>query len=161
MLIELFNNLKKRLCCKSTTTIDHYIYRHGNDFHVLGRIEAKFDHADNFDYSGMQVWGCDKNMVLIYGTHDAVIGKPMTYIGKSIYEVEPKDFGQFCGTLHTRAQEEKNRICMKMLLNQRIVHVQVTPLMHDNNVVHGSILVIIPYRLCNVDEVLKNEITSI
>lgn len=122
-----------------------YIYKHTNKFDIIGKLDKNYDNLECLDMKAILVWVCDSKLQIIHGTTDRDNDlKLEDYIGKNIFDVKPKDFGNYCGNLHEQAQKEKKIFHINLLLNNRLVHIIVKPLTYDNNVI-GSSLFIIPF----------------
>lgn len=132
----------KKLYSKHT---HKYIYKHTNNFEMIGKLDKNFDDMSCLDLRGILVWVCDTNLILIHGTPDPKNNITLRkYIGKNIYDVEPKDFGTFCGNLHKNCQRTKVKKTMNILLNDKLVYVVVEPITYNDSII-ASILIIIPY----------------
>jgi hypothetical protein len=124
-----------------------YIYQHKNNFQVLGLCDKDFCNKDNLDMKDINIWVCDTDLNLIAGTEQKLNKlNPHDYVNKNIYDVEPKDFGKFCGDLHKQAQHSKESIKLNLILNEKIVYIVTKPLFFLNNVIASS-LFIIPYKI--------------
>ncbi len=125
---------------------ERYIFHHDNSFKVLGLLNKEFTKKENLDLKNINIWVCDSEMNIMYGTYSKVNKlNPVEYIGKNIYSIEPKDLGKFCGDLHKQAQETKVPVKINVAFNDRILYVVVKPLIYFGEVV-ASALLIIPYK---------------
>ena len=125
---------------------ERYIFKHDNDFQVLGILDKEFQNKEKLDMSGLGVWICDDKLNIIVGTNsDKNKLKTTDFVGKNIYDVHPKDFGKFCGDLHKSAQETKEEKKINILLNDRIVFIVAKPIIFFDEVIASS-LCMIPYK---------------
>jgi len=125
---------------------ERYIFHHDNKFKTLGLINKEFSKKENLNLTDISVWICNSNLQLVYGTHSKVNKiNPVNYIGKNIYDIDPKDLGKFCGDLHKQAQDEKTPVKITVMFNEKILYVVVKPIIYFGEVI-ASILIIIPYK---------------
>jgi hypothetical protein len=132
-------------CFKNKTT-ERYIYQHNNKLRELGMIDKELAKKENLDFSKLNVWICDTNLIIIYGKDDKINRLDTDIlVGKYIYDIDPKDFGKYCGDLHKKAQTTKESVKINILLNGKMVYMVFKPIIYFNDVV-ASILIIIPYK---------------
>ena len=85
-------------------------------------------------------------MKIITGTSSSLNHlNPNDYKNKNIYDVEPKDFGKFCGGLHSQTQKVTDSVKINLMLNNRLVYIVAKPIFFLNEVI-ASALIIIPYK---------------
>ena len=125
---------------------ERYLLHHDNKLNVIGLIDKDFSKKENLNFSDINIWICNTDLTIIYGTYDKVNKiNPNDLIGKNIYDIEPKDFAKFCGDLHKRAQDAKEPVKLNLLINEKIVYITVKPIVYLGEVI-ASILIIIPYK---------------
>ena len=127
--------------------IERFIYHHDNRLKPMGLIDEEFSIKENLDLSGINIWVCDTKLIIIYGKEDKINKlDPTEFVGKYIYDIEPKDIGQFFGDLHKKAQNAKESVKLNLLINEKIVYIVVKPILYFGEVI-ASILIIIPYKV--------------
>lgn len=130
---------------KKQNDVGRYIYQHKNSFQLIGKLEDNYKDPWMLDTDHMHIWMCDRNMKIVQGSFDPTNNlDAKKYIGKRIFDVQPQDFGQYCGYLHQKCQTTNEVTRINLLVNEKIVHIIVLPVTYENTVIASS-LIIIPY----------------
>jgi hypothetical protein len=135
--------IRYRICRRKP---NQYIYQINNLFGEVQIPSGTTKTIKDLDTDKMSVWICDRNFKLIHATNDN--HNDLTenqYLGKYIYDVTPKDFGDYLYKYHKSAQEGIETK-VNLVLNGFLVYLKIKPLRFINDEIFASAVFIVPYK---------------